>query len=657
MKKTLLTFIAVFVGLLSVTDFIYGANNRLTANSEDKLESLKLPTPIITKDGEVKVCDSTICYNFESDEDSSISYKYEYEYTLSGKVSKSYTYIWDDDLNGYYISSKEENTYDENDSLILWQSFNWDDATDDWENGDKRGIVYDENGYILEAYYARWDDDGNYWAYWSKSWREVNDDGQITKMRVKTWDYDEVMLKYYSGYDKEYDDDGNLTTHIIYTRYNDGDTLIETKKHEYEYDANNNQTQYIYSTWDNSSSAWVLSDKVDQEYSSDNEVTKTTELTWDEDNSVWENYYRTDIVYCAQSVGLDSIMMCFQWDDDNAVWDSTYKNEYKYDEKDRQISIHNYKWTTEANGWEIQEVVSWSYDDDNNKASYYFSQDLNYGVELVKNIDYTYDDEGRIIDQLTYQLVSGWGVIETEEQQYAYDKFGNKTVDADITYNKDLAPTGIKYEYVYDSENNLISLSNSSLNTDGSTWSVSSKYFYYYSTNYILKASDNSFILNADKVDNAIFQIISNVSWTISEDAEWLSLSTYSGSGSDSVSISVDENNSGDSRTATLVLEGDYVNSFSLEITQESYSNILNNNAALSQFYAYPNPTDGVITLQSKNNEDFNFEVLDLSGKVLKAANTVSGSTIVDLSDLNSHIFFLRINSEKYQETIRIIKQ
>ena len=64
-----------------------------------------------------------------------------------------------------------------------------------------------------------------------------------------------------------------------------------------------------------------------------------------------------------------------------------------------------------------------------------------------------------------------------------------------------------------------------------------------------------------------MFRISSNMSWAISSDQYWCSVSPTSGSGDGSVTVSVDENTSTSARTATITIESDAVTK-TLAVTQ-----------------------------------------------------------------------------------------
>tara|TARA_R110002126_G_scaffold274972_1_gene420301 strand:- start:39436 stop:41880 length:2445 start_codon:yes stop_codon:yes gene_type:complete len=68
-----------------------------------------------------------------------------------------------------------------------------------------------------------------------------------------------------------------------------------------------------------------------------------------------------------------------------------------------------------------------------------------------------------------------------------------------------------------------------------------------------LLTSTNTINFNIDSGSKS-FDINSNINWSISENSDWLSVSTLNGSNSETINITVTENNSGAARTATLII-------------------------------------------------------------------------------------------------------
>ena len=88
--------------------------------------------------------------------------------------------------------------------------------------------------------------------------------------------------------------------------------------------------------------------------------------------------------------------------------------------------------------------------------------------------------------------------------------------------------------------------------------------------------------------------------------------------------------------------------------------NILNSSSFLSanDVFLYPNPTKDKITLSFNKGIEADFSVFNLLGKlVIYQPNiSISQSHIMDISKLNSGVYFIRINSDAGTVTKKIIK-
>lgn len=71
---------------------------------------------------------------------------------------------------------------------------------------------------------------------------------------------------------------------------------------------------------------------------------------------------------------------------------------------------------------------------------------------------------------------------------------------------------------------------------------------------------------------------------------------------------------------------------------------------------AYPNPTNGWVTITFSSEEELSAQVIDAAGQVIATSKVVSGGKI-DLSSVAPGVYTVKLGSETSQRTIRIIKQ
>ena len=85
---------------------------------------------------------------------------------------------------------------------------------------------------------------------------------------------------------------------------------------------------------------------------------------------------------------------------------------------------------------------------------------------------------------------------------------------------------------------------------------------------------------------------------------------------------------------------------------------IVSNTKSISNinFAVYPNPTQGILNIQSDENHNFSFRIFNTLGQLIME-QTNSELDTIDVSSLNNGLFYLNILSENNQYIYRIIKQ
>lgn len=79
----------------------------------------------------------------------------------------------------------------------------------------------------------------------------------------------------------------------------------------------------------------------------------------------------------------------------------------------------------------------------------------------------------------------------------------------------------------------------------------------------------------------------------------------------------------------------------------------------LEEFKIFPNPTTGIINFTKNDNVEVNsIEFTDLNGRVVKTVKTESFSDVqIDISDLNTGVYLMNINTNEGMATKKIIKK
>jgi hypothetical protein len=79
---------------------------------------------------------------------------------------------------------------------------------------------------------------------------------------------------------------------------------------------------------------------------------------------------------------------------------------------------------------------------------------------------------------------------------------------------------------------------------------------------------------------------------------------------------------------------------------------------ATKEFFVYPNPSNGLITVELGNNLNKTIEIIDVTGRVLLVNKTFEEKSDFNISNLSNGIYFVRLNSEnKNTMVLKITKQ
>ena len=75
----------------------------------------------------------------------------------------------------------------------------------------------------------------------------------------------------------------------------------------------------------------------------------------------------------------------------------------------------------------------------------------------------------------------------------------------------------------------------------------------------------------------------------------------------------------------------------------------------LSEISIYPNPTNGIFTISS--DENYNYDIFDITGRVILNGRLENTINKVDISNKSKDIYFIRLNNEHRNKVIKLIKQ
>jgi hypothetical protein len=162
---------------------------------------------------------------------------------------------------------------------------------------------------------------------------------------------------------------------------------------------------------------------------------------------------------------------------------------------------------------------------------------------------------------------------------------------------------------------------------------------------------------------DATFNISSNTSWTISDDADWFTVSPISGNDNGSIILTFTANTMGSSRVATITISGTGVNSQIVTVTQSGNPYVFVPSLIDLKVTIYPNPVKDYLFIKFDDATltDISVSVIDVSARRIIQRNfeniDLNKEQILDLSSIKSGIYFLEIRSEKNSRVYKIIKE
>jgi polyhydroxybutyrate depolymerase len=74
-------------------------------------------------------------------------------------------------------------------------------------------------------------------------------------------------------------------------------------------------------------------------------------------------------------------------------------------------------------------------------------------------------------------------------------------------------------------------------------------------------------------------------------------------------------------------------------------------------FKIYPNPTDNQLTIETDGQTIYQAQIIDLQGKVIQKRSIIESNITLDVADLPTGIYVLRISSDKGQINKKFVKQ
>lgn len=154
---------------------------------------------------------------------------------------------------------------------------------------------------------------------------------------------------------------------------------------------------------------------------------------------------------------------------------------------------------------------------------------------------------------------------------------------------------------------------------------------------------------------------VSSVVWNWGDNSSSTGLypsHTYSATGFYNICLTVSV--SCGSSTTTCINQNIFKSNNSMQmatvnVLSASPTGIVKNNASAAAIRLYPNPVKDALTIES-DAADFNISITDIYGKVVYNGVRTGASSNVNIQNLNSGIYFVKISGTDFSKTVKIIK-
>ncbi len=160
----------------------------------------------------------------------------------------------------------------------------------------------------------------------------------------------------------------------------------------------------------------------------------------------------------------------------------------------------------------------------------------------------------------------------------------------------------------------------------------------------------NTLTIGSAKKDTVI-KITSNRSWTITNQASWISFTVSQGTGNADIPFTMKENTDATERNAIIVFQAGSNNQF-LSVTQKKTGTTGINQVEIANLVkVYPNPVSSELNIQL-NLEKINgveLTILDYQGKEVGNYTTSNELTSIDVAHLASGTYILKVSNEQNQ--------
>jgi hypothetical protein len=178
--------------------------------------------------------------------------------------------------------------------------------------------------------------------------------------------------------------------------------------------------------------------------------------------------------------------------------------------------------------------------------------------------------------------------------------------------------------------------------TDNSTFYFDDIYQINSVTN-LLSLSKYALTIEAAPGSKQVFDVQSNVSWSVSSSQSWLVPNLTNGSGNSAITLTADQNTTSGSRTANVTVSSPGLVPQSLLVTQDLGVTSVSSNQNPS-IRVYPNPAKDFLFIEGFVSKTF-VNVYNVNG--VRLLSNVLSSPVMNIGNLENGVYFLKITDRK----------
>jgi hypothetical protein len=386
--------------------------------------------------------------------------------------------------------------------------------------------------------------------------------------------------------------------------------------------------------------------------------TETVNLQWDEVVNQYDS--TTKSVFAYDNAGRVSIETLQRFS--NSTWEDTYRNSFTYDNQGRTIVTFVEYFNTMTSAWENSRLDSSFYDQNGslveNKFYSWNSSSNIWNLGFAYKDVYTYNQQGRALTQISvlYSSFSNdWDTVS--RMDYTYNSTTGKLTQLDF------------YSYDSSSWNQVMKFINVELldedfekplkftmqvNAMGQWINYSRGTFTYNANKDVTSELTERFMFAWVPKDKTTYTYDNKNNLTYTYEMEW-SNNAWDTVDIERIDYAYDQN--GNMHTEEYLYWDSSTNDWDKDqMNIHRYLNITSarKNLSLSSVKVFPNPVADILNIE--NSEKAEIKLFDSAGKVVLKQENVQ-HTQLNISDLQTGIYFLTVKSATSSETFKIVKQ